>query len=95
MSWQSNPKVDPSIWLIGETGKPEWVVVRATTYPEANAAIPDNIYKVKQSCEPMSSVGHFASVAVANANQSNQKEVVPLWRGEAIKVRFNDIQRIE
>jgi hypothetical protein len=28
MSWQGNPSVDPSIWLVGDHG-PEWVVVRA------------------------------------------------------------------
>ncbi len=27
MSWQGNPEVDPSIWFIGDSKKPEWVVV--------------------------------------------------------------------
>jgi len=32
MSTNSNPDVDPSIWFVGESGGPEWVVVRHACY---------------------------------------------------------------
>jgi hypothetical protein len=38
MSWQANPEVDPSIWCIGKTKRPEWVVMRPTIFP-ANRAL--------------------------------------------------------
>ena len=40
MSWQGDPEVDPSIWFIGRSGHPEWVVVRAARFPAPHPAHP-------------------------------------------------------
>ena len=66
MSSQGNPEVDPSIWFVGEDG-PEWVVVRAVKYPEKEAALPKNIADIAADCARLSTIGHFASVSVANS----------------------------
>lgn len=42
MSWQGNPEVDPSIWFVSTTRKPEWVVVRSAKYPANSAERPAN-----------------------------------------------------
>jgi hypothetical protein len=37
MSWQGNPEVDPSIWFVGKTRRPQWVVVRSAKFPASRA----------------------------------------------------------
>jgi len=91
MSWQSNPVVDPSLWFIGSSGGPEWVVVRAACYPAKTAARPDNWEDIAEACSQMSDTGHFASVGIVSAAQSFEdanEAPVPLWRGHAMQVRF-------
>ena len=94
MSWQGNPEVDPSIWLIGKTKRPEWVVVRAAKFPANNAARPSNWQSISAGCAKLSTTGHFASVAVASNEQpfeSSEEAPVPLWRGYALHVRFTGL----
>ena len=91
MSWQSNPAVDPAIWFVGDSARPEWVVVRATRYPANRASRPRNWQAISSQCAHMSQTGHFASVAIANSAQpfkSENEPVVPLWRGHAMYMRF-------
>jgi hypothetical protein len=94
-SWQSNPKVDPSIWFIGTTGKPEWVVVRSAKYPSTIASRPRNWDAISKSCARISDVGHFAMVAIANADQTVQPRdefIMPLLRGHGMNVRFEGLE---
>lgn len=91
MSWQSNPEIDPAIWFIGESKGPEWVVVRVVQYPVADAPRPDNWHSIYERCSKMSSIGHFASVALANGTQLKEEGIIPLWRGEGVVVRFNGL----
>lgn len=94
MSWQGNPEVDPSIWLIGKTKRPEWVVVRAAKFPANNAARPSNWQAISAGCAKLSTTGHFASVAVASDEQpfeSSEEAPVPLWRGYALHLRFTGL----
>lgn len=95
MSSQGNPGVDPSIWFVGDHG-PEWVVVRAVRYPATEAARPDNWTEIARSCARLSSRGHFAPVAVANADErTNASNVaLPLWRGGPMHVRYTGLERI-
>lgn len=91
MSWQGNPHVDPSIWFVGATGKPEWVVVRSATFPANSAERPANWREIAANCAAMSRTGHFASVAVVSVEQpfqSPEERPVPLWRGHGMHVRF-------
>ena len=94
MSCQGNPAADPSIWFVGERGL-EWVVVRATRYPAKDAAPPDNWNSISSQCSHLGKVGHFASVAVANADDafdpSGKIPPTPLWRGHGMIVRFEGL----
>lgn len=95
MSWQGNPEVDPSIWFVGETGKPEWVVVRSARFPAHGAAKPGNWREIAAGCAAMSRTGHFASVAVVSIDQpfeSATEAPVPLWRGHGMHVRFTGLE---
>jgi len=95
MSWQSNPQVDPSVWFIGSSGGPEWVVVRAATYPARSVPRPDNWDDIAEACSQMSDTGHFASVGIVSAAQPHEvpdEEPVPLWRGHAMQVRFKGLE---
>lgn len=93
MSWQGNPAVDPSVWFVGKTG-PEWVVVRAVRYPQATAHPPGNWRQIAQRCARIGMVGHFASVAAANAHDAFDEAAppVPLWRGHAMIVSFKGLE---
>lgn len=95
MSWQGNPEVDPSIWFIGKTKRPEWVVVRSAKFPANSAVRPNNWQAIADGCAKMSATGHFASVAIVSADQpfENSEEVpVPLWRGYGMHVRFSGLE---
>ncbi len=91
MSWQGNPGVDPSIWFIGKSGRPEWVVVRSAKYPNKIADKPINISAIRNSCAKVGTIGHFASVSIVSVEQSflsDHEPVAPLWRGHGMHVRF-------
>ena len=95
MSWQGNPEVDPSIWFVGKTRKPEWVVVRSAKFPASNADRPTNWAAIADGCARLSTTGHFASVAVVSVNQpfaSSEEAPVPLWRGHGMHVRFDGLK---
>jgi hypothetical protein len=95
MSWQGNPEIDPSIWFIGDSKGPEWVVVRATRYPEARAEPPENWKDIALQCANISPEGHYASVALANSEQqfdSENEEAVPLWRGSSMYIQFPGLE---
>lgn len=98
MSWQGNPGVDPSIWFIGETKGPEWVVVRSAVFPASRSARPDSWRAIATKCAKISRTGHFASVAIVSADQplaSLDEQPVPLWRGHAMHVRFTGLEHSE
>jgi hypothetical protein len=95
MSWQGNPKVDPSIWFVGKTKKPEWVVVRSAKFPATGANRPTNWAAIANGCAKLSTNGHFASVSVASVNQpfkSSDEAPMPLWRGHGMHVRFDGLE---
>ncbi len=94
MSWQGNPAVDPAIWFVGKSKRPEWVVVRVVRYPLSGAARPANWGAIAADCAHMSNVGHFASVAVVSVDQvfdPTDAEAVPLWRGHGNYVRYEGL----
>jgi hypothetical protein len=97
MSWQSNPNIDPSIWFVGESDGPEWVVVRAVAFPEREASPPNNMTQIAASSARTSIIGHFASVSIANADDAfDPTQIVPalpLWRGYKMLVGFKGLQK--
>jgi hypothetical protein len=95
MSWQGNPEVDPSLWFIGKSKRPEWVVVRAARYPEPPPERPDNWDAIAAHCASLSTTGHFAPVVIASAAQALKTDgapAVPLWRGHAMTVRYEGLE---
>ena len=95
MSWQANPQVDPSIWFVGKSKRPEWVVVRAAKFPDKSAQRPANWQSIAAGCSKMSQTGHFASVALVSMDQpfaSASEAPMPLWRGHAMHVRFTGLE---
>lgn len=93
MSAQRNPSVDPSIWFVGDRG-PEWIVVRAARYPTAVARRPANLAAIAANCAHLSKRGNFASVALANSEDSfaQGEPPLPLWRGDGMIVRFQGLE---
>jgi len=94
MSWQGNPEVHPSLWFVGDDG-PEWVVVCAVRYPEREAAPPSNWNRIADGCRRLSRTGHFASVAVANADDPfdpARGSALPLWRGHGMVVAYDGLK---
>lgn len=90
-SWQGDPGVDPAIWFIGDSKRPEWVVVRAVRYPQSEIHRPANWNAIAAGCAQMSAIGHFAPVAFVSADQPFKGEneaAVPLWRGYGVHVRY-------
>lgn len=95
MSWQGNPNVDPAIWFIGKSKRPEWVVVRAVRYPEQKANKPNNWEAIATSCASMGKIGHFASVAMVSTDDPFDPiggPPVPLWRGHGVHVRYEGLE---
>jgi hypothetical protein len=97
MSWNGDPRVNPSIWFVGDSG-PEWVVVRAVRYPERNAQLPQNLDEVQTHFNKLGYPGHFASVAVANASDpfeplaTSRRKPLPLYRGHELYVCYEGLQ---
>lgn len=94
ISWQSNPDVEPSIWVVGESGEPEWIIVRGARFPATEAARPSNWQEIAESCARLGDTGHFAWVSLASADQdieSADAQPIPLWRGHAMNVEFSGL----
>jgi hypothetical protein len=94
MSTQGNPAVDPSIWFVGDSKGPEWVVVRAVRYPSKDAHRPPNWSSIAERCRQLSDVGHFASVAFVSSDQpfaTADERPIPLWRGYGVYVNYRGL----
>ncbi len=92
MSWQGNPDLDPAIWFIGDSKKPEWVVIRAARYPELKVSRPLNWQSIAESCSRLSPIGHFACVSFAsdeNSFENDKKEAAPIYRGYGTSVKYD------
>lgn len=90
MSWQSNPDVDPSLWFVGDTGGPEWVVVRAVVHPRQTATLPKNLADIAANVSRESSTGHFAPVSIS----SDSDPSFPLWRGYGMYVGYEGLKKV-
>ena len=93
MFWQSEPRISPSLWFVGDNG-PEWVVVRATRYPNLEADMPEDWNSIADRCSRLGKAGHFASVSVAKSADDGGIDPGPLLRGGPMIVRFEGLKRI-
>lgn len=91
ISKQSSLNVDPSIWFRDENGE-SYVIVRSGRYPLQRASEPENIYQIVHTCKPKSLFGYFASVTVADHEQQFTDDILPLFRGQGMIVRFTGIE---
>jgi len=68
--------------------------VRLATYPEKEANQPSNMADIAARCSRMSNIGHFASVAIVNSDDTSENgaAALPLWRGHRIIVEFEGLQ---
>ncbi len=94
MGCNDNPLVNPSIWFIGKSETLEWVVVSTAKFPEIRASQPKNVKEMVRNLYTMSKIGYFASVGVANASQGDNPndDIVPLWRGQQMKFRYDGLE---
>jgi hypothetical protein len=95
MSWQGNPNVDPAIWFIGESRRPEWVVVRVSRDLEEEVVRPSNWKEIAAGCAPTGKIGHFAPVTVFSADglfDFESDEPAPLYRGHAMQVGYEGLE---
>ena len=93
--WNSNPELQPSIWLGGDTGL-QWIVVQAVRYPE-EAKIPDNIREIEAAYKSKGARGNFAYVSFANENQQREtplkegEKPLPIYRGEKVFISYSGL----
>ena len=91
----SNPELQPSIWMGGDTGL-QWVVVQAVRYPQ-EAKIPDNIHEIEAAYKAKGARGNFAYVSFANENQQRDtplkegEKPLPIYRGEKAFVSYSGL----
>lgn len=93
--WHGHPEVDPSIWFVGNSKRPEWVVVRSAIFPAKSAERPSNWQEIAACCAKISATAHFASVALVSVNQPfkfSEEAALPLWRGHGMNVRFTGLE---
>jgi hypothetical protein len=94
MSWQGNPTVDPSIWFVGKSGRPEWVVVRATVFPQDEPDRPGNWDEIVRGCSRLSPTGHFAPVGLCGVDQLLDVDdaIERPYRGHGLQVAFEGLR---
>ena len=99
-SAQSSREIDPSIWY-EENGEAYWVVVREAKHPDREVTMPANIADIAEGCSRMGKAGFFAGVVVANHDDPFDPEAatngnfLPLYRGHAMSVKYEGLQRID
>lgn len=97
MSFCTDPEVNPSLWFVGASGRPEWVVVKSARYPVKRASRPSNMREIAASVG-QAGAGHFASVVVVNSEDSfdpmaaETGNFTPLFRGAQLIVNFSGLE---
>lgn len=100
MSWCPDPNISPSIWFVGDSKGPEWVVVRAARYPQRAASKPAGREKMVMNYRGHPSIGHFASVVIANSRDpfdptaSTNGNFLPIFRGQGAVINFKGLEAL-
>lgn len=95
MSWQGNPKVHPSLWFVGNSGGPEWVVISFSRRSKKPAPQPSNWEGIASGCSHLSRIGHFAAVYPASSDDPFDPICgtrMPLYRGHKLMVKFMGLE---
>ncbi len=91
----SNPELQPSIWLGGEQGT-QWVVVQAVRWPN-EPKIPDNIKEIEAAYKARQATGNFAYVLFANEKQDIKtplkegEKPLPIYRGDKVYLSWSGL----
>lgn len=100
LSMNTNPTVHPSLWFVDGDGA-KWASVCAVRYPLREASAPKCLAQLRSRFLSEGFEGYFASVSVASANDPfdplahQNGNVLPLYRGHEMLVRFEGLQEIE
>lgn len=98
-AWNSNPELQPSLWLGGDAGL-QWVVLQAVRFPQ-EAKIPDNIHEIDEAYKARGAKGNFAYVSFSNEKQDIKTSLkdggkpLPIYRGEKAIVSFSGLLDID
>jgi hypothetical protein len=98
-AWNSNPELQPSLWLGGDAGL-QWVVLQAVRYPQ-EAKIPANIHEIDKAYKSKGAKGNFAYVSFSNEKQDIKTPLkegespLPIYRGEKAMVSFSGLLDID
>ena len=98
-AWNSNPELQPSLWLGGDAGL-QWVVLQAVRFPQ-EAKIPDNIHEIDEAYKVRGAKGNFAYVSFSNEKQDiktslkDGEKPLPIYRGEKAIVSFSGLLDID
>ncbi|MDR2352814.1 MAG: hypothetical protein LBF22_06550 [Deltaproteobacteria bacterium] len=93
--FSNHPDLSPSIWYEGESGI-EWIIVRWSRYPEADAGPPGNWAEIRESCFARGcGNGYFAVVIFAGKDPLTGKPVenLPLIRGGNIMINYQKFHK--
>lgn len=55
--------------FIGDSGGPEYVIVRGARFPAKDPALPDNAREIAANCAKLSKIGYFAAVGIVSSEQ--------------------------
>ncbi len=91
LSKQSSLHIDPSIWFDGQK-EISYVIFRSGRFPLMEAPRPDNIDDMYENFSIGDRLGYFASITVANHDQPTSDDILPLYRGQGMMVRFTELE---
>ena len=91
MSSCGDPDIKPSVWFIGDSGRPEWVIVKSHTFPDGPPEVSDDeVQEISGRTSEFADLGHFAPVGLVNANDLE----LPLVRGAPMYVRYEGLEKV-
>lgn len=96
LSFTGDPRIDPSIWFVGDDG-PEWVVVKEARFPHFKPVLPKNIENIAKACRKMSFKGNFAAPVFSSIEQifdSKKDKIIPLIRGMGTTICYDGLEKI-
>lgn len=97
ITYDSDPEVEPAVWVRDRDGRPAWVIVRAACHPAPRPEPPEGWRQLAGQFGGTNYRGYFAPVGLANAEDPFHpagKGALPLWRGHECRARLDRLERI-
>jgi hypothetical protein len=85
--WQPSPHINPSLWLL-DGDQRQYVIVKGSRWPSPKATPTPDHRELAKALRETGNAGHFASVGVANAEDTcrDADHALPLYRGHSLKI---------